>query len=60
MPTLVWYGTQDVLSPPHHGQWIASIVPGATVWVDALGHMGNPDADLIKRLSCLTSERAGI
>ena len=42
VPTLVWYGTQDVLSPPRHGQWIASTVPGATVWVDALGAHGQP------------------
>ena len=31
VPTLVWYGTQDVLTPPGHGEWIARTVPGAVV-----------------------------
>jgi pimeloyl-ACP methyl ester carboxylesterase len=54
VPTLVWYGTQDVLTPPGHGEWIARTVPGAVVRLKNLGHMGDPDADLIERLAWLT------
>ena len=54
VPTLVWYGTQDVLSPPRHGEWIARTVPGAVVRLNDLGHMGDPDADLVERLTWLT------
>jgi pimeloyl-ACP methyl ester carboxylesterase len=54
VPTLVWYGTRDVLSPPHHGEWIARTVPGAVVRLNDLGHMGDPDADLVERLTWLT------
>jgi len=55
VPTLVWYGTRDVLSPPRHGEWIARTVPGAVVRLNNLGHMGDPDADLVERLAWLTS-----
>jgi pimeloyl-ACP methyl ester carboxylesterase len=54
VPTLVWYGTRDVLSPPRHGEWIARAVPGAVVRLNDLGHMGDPDADLTERLAWLT------
>ena len=54
VPTLVWYGTQDVLTPPGHGEWIARTVPGAVVRLSNLGHMGDPDADLIERHAWLT------
>ncbi|MGH3223988.1 MAG: alpha/beta fold hydrolase, partial [Streptosporangiaceae bacterium] len=58
VPTRVWYGTQDVLVPPGHGEWIASTVPGATVRLNELGHIGNPDADLAECLTWLTQEHA--
>jgi pimeloyl-ACP methyl ester carboxylesterase len=54
VPTLVWYGTQDVLTPPLHGEWIARTVPGAEVRLNDLGHLGDPDADLIERHAWLT------
>ena len=54
VPTLVWYGTRDVLTPPRHGEWIARTVPGAVVRLNDLGHMGDPDADLVERLAWLT------
>jgi hypothetical protein len=50
-----WYGTRDVLVPPGHGEWIARTVPGATVRLNELGHMGDPDADLHDLLGWLTS-----
>jgi len=46
VPVQVWYGTQDVLVPPRHGEWIASTVPGAVVRLNELGHWGDPDADI--------------
>lgn len=55
VPTQVWYGTRDVLVPPGHGEWIARAVPGATVRLNQLGHMGDPDADLHDLLGWLTS-----
>ncbi len=55
VPTQVWYGTSDVLVPPAHGEWIARTVPGAVVRLNALGHMGNPDADLVESLAWLTA-----
>jgi pimeloyl-ACP methyl ester carboxylesterase len=48
VPAQVWYGTQDVLVPPHHGEWIARTVPGAVVRLNETGHMGDPDADLVE------------
>jgi pimeloyl-ACP methyl ester carboxylesterase len=57
VPTQVWYGTQDVLVPPGHGEWIARTVPGAIVRLNNLGHMGDPDADLLKLLGWLTSSQ---
>lgn len=58
VPTHVWYGTQDVLTPPRHGEWIASTVPGAIVRLNKLGHLGNPDSDVVERLRWLTGSRA--
>ena len=55
VPTQVWYGTRDVLVPPHHGEWIARTVPGAVVRLNELGHMGDPDADLVELIGWLTS-----
>lgn len=58
VPTQIWYGTQDVLVPVGHGEWLASTVPGAIVRLNQNGHLGNPDADLVERLAWLT-ESAG-
>jgi pimeloyl-ACP methyl ester carboxylesterase len=58
IPTLVWYGTADVMVPPGHGEWLARAIPGAAVRLDELGHMGDPDADLVERFAWLT-EAAG-
>jgi pimeloyl-ACP methyl ester carboxylesterase len=58
VPTLVWYGTGDVVVPPRHGEWIASTVPGAIVRLSEFGHQGNPDADLVERLDWLTGSPA--
>jgi len=54
VPALVWYGTSDVVVPPRHGEWIANAVPGAVVRTNDLGHQGNPDVDLVQRLTWLT------
>lgn len=58
VPTQVWYGTRDVLVPPHHGEWIARTVPGAVVRLNELGHLGDPDADLVEVLGWLTDSQA--
>ena len=58
VPVQVWYGTQDVLTPPRHGKWIASTVPEAIVRLNKLGHLGNPDSDVVERLRWLTGSRA--
>jgi pimeloyl-ACP methyl ester carboxylesterase len=57
VPVQVWYGTRDVLVPPRHGEWIASTVPGAVVRMNELGHFGDPDADMLERLTWLTRRR---
>jgi hypothetical protein len=57
VPTLVWYGTHDVLSPPHHSEWIACTVAGASIRMTEPGHMGDPDTELTERLNWLTGAR---
>ncbi len=52
--TQIWYGTQDVLSPPGHSEWLARTVPRAIVRRTGLGHFGDPDADTVERLTWLT------
>jgi len=54
VPTQVWYGSNDVLVPPRHGEWIAAAVPSAIVRRTDLGHMGDPDADIAELLGWLT------
>lgn len=54
VPTQVWYGTSDVLAPPVHGEWIARTIPGAVVRLNELGHLGDPDADVVERFAWLT------
>jgi pimeloyl-ACP methyl ester carboxylesterase len=44
VPTAIWWGANDVLVPPQHGEWLAAAVPGALTRVDAsAGHQGDPD-----------------
>jgi pimeloyl-ACP methyl ester carboxylesterase len=54
VPVKVSYGSKDVLVPAGHGEWIARTVPGATVQVNELGHLGDPDADLVELMGWLT------
>ena len=44
VPTAVWYGLDDVMTPPAHGQWLASQVPGARVRAQTGGHLGSDSA----------------
>jgi pimeloyl-ACP methyl ester carboxylesterase len=53
VPTLVWYGSSDVMVPPSHGEWLGRAIPGAVVRLNELGHMGDPDADLVERFAWL-------
>jgi len=46
VPTAIWWGAQDVLVPPQHGEWLAATVPGAVVRVHhGGGHQMDPDVD---------------
>ncbi|MCU1357027.1 MAG: hypothetical protein JWM89_2445 [Acidimicrobiales bacterium] len=39
-PTTCWYGTDDAIVTPAHGDWWASQIPGATTHeVDGIGHL---------------------
>jgi pimeloyl-ACP methyl ester carboxylesterase len=47
VPVEVRYGTQDVLVPAAHGEWLAKHVPGAAVIVsDSQGHLVDPPGQL--------------
>lgn len=44
VPAAVWWGAQDVLVPPGHGEWLAKTIPGALTRIDnSGGHMADPD-----------------
>jgi pimeloyl-ACP methyl ester carboxylesterase len=44
VPTSVWWGSQDVLVPPGHGEWLARTVPNAVTRIDTSGgHQMDPD-----------------
>jgi pimeloyl-ACP methyl ester carboxylesterase len=48
VPTAVWWGAEDVLVPPQHGEWIARAVPGALSRVRRDGgHQPDPDKDVV-------------
>lgn len=50
VPTAIWWGAQDVLVPPGHGEWLAKTVPNALTRIDTSGgHQADPDKH-IKRL----------
>lgn len=51
VPTAIWWGAHDVLTPPGHGEWLAAHVPDAVTFVD---HSGGHQADPDKHLSRLT------
>jgi pimeloyl-ACP methyl ester carboxylesterase len=38
VPVAVWYGPDDTLIPPTHGEWLAGSIPGAEVTVLDGGH----------------------
>ena len=47
VPVTIRYGTEDVLVPAVHGEWLARHVPGARVVVDdSGGHMVSPESML--------------
>jgi pimeloyl-ACP methyl ester carboxylesterase len=56
VPVCIEYGTADVLVPPSHGDWLARNVPGAEVKLNELGHLGDPDTDLVERHAWLLSD----
>jgi pimeloyl-ACP methyl ester carboxylesterase len=39
VPAMVWYGTEDTLVPPAHGQWLGRHVPGSLVVTMSGGHL---------------------
>jgi pimeloyl-ACP methyl ester carboxylesterase len=55
-PVQIWFGTSDVFVPPSHGEWLAHNIPGAVVEKNDLGHMGDPDNDLLERYQWLTDD----
>ena len=55
VPTRIEYGSADVMVPAKHGEWLARTVPGAEVKLNELGHMGDPDVDLVERHAWLLS-----
>jgi pimeloyl-ACP methyl ester carboxylesterase len=47
VPVTLRYGTEDVLVPAAHGEWLSRHVPGARVVVDdAGGHLVSPETML--------------
>lgn len=44
VPAAVWWGSQDVLVPPSHGEWLARTIPAALTKIDTSGgHQADPD-----------------
>ena len=50
VPVTVAYGSEDVLVPAAHGEWLSRHVPGARVVVDdSAGHLVSPESRLRRR-----------
>ena len=48
VPTAIWWGAEDVLVPPQHGEWLAATVPHPVVRVmSGGGHQMDPDTDFL-------------
>jgi pimeloyl-ACP methyl ester carboxylesterase len=46
VPTAIWWGAEDVLVPPQHGEWLAATVPDPAVrMMSGAGHQADPDTD---------------
>lgn len=46
VPIAIWWGAEDVLVPPQHGEWLARAIPHAITRVtDCGGHQMDPDTD---------------
>jgi pimeloyl-ACP methyl ester carboxylesterase len=46
LPIAIWWGAEDVLVPPQHGEWLAQTLPHAVVRVmTGAGHQADPDHD---------------
>ena len=40
-PVLLWYGDEDRMAPPEHGEWLAEHLPNATLTIrHGYGHLG--------------------
>jgi pimeloyl-ACP methyl ester carboxylesterase len=49
VPTAVWWGSEDVLVPPRHGEWLAAAVPNALTRIDhSHGHQPDPDTHIAR------------
>ncbi|MBV9291753.1 MAG: alpha/beta hydrolase [Frankiales bacterium] len=48
VPVALWWGEADVLVPPAHGEWLASVLPQAVKRVSRdAGHQMDPDRDVL-------------
>lgn len=56
VPTAIWYGLDDVMTPPAHGRWLASHVPAALVRSLTGGHLGS-DKSTVERYGWLSEGR---
>lgn len=56
-PTMIWYDAKDTVTPIQHAQWLARVIPDATlVPTDAMGHgsTGDPTNDRAAMYTWLT------
>ncbi|MEO8329969.1 MAG: hypothetical protein ABI586_08195, partial [Candidatus Nanopelagicales bacterium] len=54
VPSMVWFGVDDTLVPPAHGEWLTRNVPGCSVVRMTGGHM-----ELVNRMEELITWLAG-
>jgi pimeloyl-ACP methyl ester carboxylesterase len=58
VPTTIWWGAEDVLVPPAHGEWLAATIPNAIPRVDISGgHQADPDTYVEEMYSWLLDGR---